>query len=1014
MFLVLRNFIAGLVVTTQALGPVFLPIGRALQAQQRLASFSSAAVAASWHPWLEATEYGAGTPTPDYEENEDYARSLNDQLRDSYQANPDGSFDFSTGVDPETGQARPTVNLTPSELTQSSEDQTEAEELRDMDGDHQGIVRRAYEDAAELDQELDGSSEGTPRGSAYGVMMSAENRVHPDLSNDPLVSASQSTFQNRGDLMATFGSCQEITTTESTSSSARVPEYRYCEQVNVPNERSSLFHDYEVFPIVRLVNRSGGGASPVSQSGSASCGVGCLEVYIGQIGDNYWGGSCTEHIQNVTLEIVRPEALIKAEIVDIRWDDHTELLINNVRRFVSPDGYPQTDPFCERDTSNQISPRIDITDTVRDTSTLDFTQRTQVADKGEAYAVVRITYDPKRLLDDRGYFPPEAYEGARNLDDGELCSNSFAQRVDNEDPVGVQPNECATFHGNVVICPSDFIDPVPTVQMSPFWRETLVSQSCTPHYGTYCWIDRNGQQQCYTQTPENTSGDNCPALESDPSCGFVRTDCVEGARGDSTGHCYVNRLTYDCGVNVNTGFTSTSTTTSCAGDIQCIGESCLSHERTNSDEFLQATAALGAVRQIASDSECDPTTGTCRVFPGTALECKKAVGGVQDCCNSGAAAPSMAQYIGFLIQMDKVNSAVGGLNVMQPVYGAWNAFKDTVAQNFESVWTEVTKPFTSVLDGIGGATASTTTTTGASGAATEVAADTFLDQTRQLLMKKTYELLNAISPDLANALFTTTTGASGTSYALGPGLQTAANFAGAIMGAYAAYQAALLLIQIAYACEETELELEVKRQLKVCQDYGSYCKQRVLGACVEQRYVSCCYNSPLSRIMMTQIYDQLGTSPQNVGAQAIGGSVGDPSNPYCGGLPIEDVDRVDFSAINLDEWIALLTIAGQMPDASNPPGSIDDRYSMNSMTGPGSALDTEAEGGPRRENAADRSRSRADTLNPSQANQDAANYFWNGNIEEASSQNQSPSNSGQTPPNQTGYISEVPPSDGVP
>lgn len=1006
MFKLLRAAVIALGYTTQTLTPLLVTAG------PRVASLTPAARVVSVASFALTTsasaqgDYGAGTPTPDYQEFQDYAREQGRRAIGSSQQNADGTFTFNPDA---LGQGE---RMSVDEMFQTEPSQAEVDALRDFDGNHNAILLRAYEDAEDLDaqvQQPDSTSPptapATARGEAYRVLKESEDRARPDLSTDPLITRSNQLLSERGDLIETFGDCSTTTVSSTVGGSSRVPDYKFCEKINTPNQREDLYHDYEVFPFIELVNRAGGGASPVSQSGSATCGPGCIEIYVGQIGDNYWTGTCTEHVQNVQLRIIRPEALISASIIDIRWDDHTQLTVNGDVVFTSPDGYPQPGPSCELETSNVLESQIDITSAVRSTSIIDFTQKTQVARRGEAYSVVRILYDPKKLLDDRGYFPESAYTGARNLDDTELCSNSSAIRQDNTEPQGIGPGQCATFHGNVTICPSDFTEPEPTVQMSPFWRHTLITSSCEPQYGTYCWTDVNGVQQCFTQTPDNTNNDNCPELENDPNCGFISSQCVEGASGSSTGHCYVTQFKYDCGLDVDTSFTATQEQTSCGGAVQCLGESCYTQDRELSNEFAQATAALAAVRQIAVDSQCNPETGKCFVFPGEALECKKAAGGVQDCCENPGPPTDFTQYITVLLAMDQINSAVGGLEVMQPIYGAWDAFRGTVAENFSSVWSEVTQPFTSILDGIGGGTVSSTTTTGASGAISDTAASTFLSETKQFLMEKTYDFLSSISEQLANSLIdaSASSGGSGaTSYALSPGMQSAANFAGGVMAAYAAYQAALLLIQVVFACEDTELQLAVKKDLKVCEPYGSYCKTSILGGCIETRYASCCYNSPLSRIMMTQIHQMRGTGPVMASARQIGSSTGSVDQPFCQGLSIEDIDQVDFNEINLDEWIAILTLAGTVPTSSNG-GDIDERYSMEAITGAGSRLDTAEQGGPARANAADRTIERANTINPSQTNQNISNYFWNGDAEAAGQSNQPENNSAVSVPNQTGY-----------
>ncbi|MDF5446992.1 conjugal transfer protein TraN, partial [Vibrio parahaemolyticus] len=96
-----------------------------------------------------------------------------------------------------------------------------------------------------------------------------------------------------------------------------------------------------------------------------------------------------------------------------------------------------------------------------------------------------------------------------------------------------------------------------------------------------------------------------------------------------------------------------------------------------------------------------------------------------------------------------------------------------------------------------------------------------------------------------------------------------------------------------YKCEEEEFTMNAKRALKNCTYVGSYCKSKVLGACIEKREAYCCFNSPLSRIIQEQVRPQLG---QNFG---------DPKNPQCEGIPLDKIAEIDWSKINLDEWLGI-------------------------------------------------------------------------------------------------------------
>ncbi|RFM78468.1 mating pair stabilization TraN, partial [Salmonella enterica subsp. enterica serovar Heidelberg str. CFSAN002073] len=120
------------------------------------------------------------------------------------------------------------------------------------------------------------------------------------------------------------------------------------------------------------------------------------------------------------------------------------------------------------------------------------------------------------------------------------------------------------------------------------------------------------------------------------------------------------------------------------------------------------------------------------------------------------------------------------------------------------------------------------------------------------------------------------------------------NIASTVMTVYTVYVVSMMMIQLIWACEKEEFELNAKRSLKSCHYVGSYCKTKVLGACIEKRESYCCYNSPLSRIMNEQIRGQM-----NLG-------FGTAKAPSCDGLKIEDIGKVDWDQINLDEWLGIL------------------------------------------------------------------------------------------------------------
>ncbi|WP_338114246.1 conjugal transfer protein TraN, partial [Thiorhodococcus mannitoliphagus] len=141
-----------------------------------------------------------------------------------------------------------------------------------------------------------------------------------------------------------------------------------------------------------------------------------------------------------------------------------------------------------------------------------------------------------------------------------------------------------------------------------------------------CWTDPDGVTHC----PENPGDlDNCAVLDADPNCRQVSRHCAEEATGRS-GVCYVDQLVYDCGTDQEIAGIERTSELDCGGEIRCLGDDCVVIEPESSNDFDEAVAALNAAEMVSLDADC--TTGSCQVFKGEALECKRAVGGIVNCC----------------------------------------------------------------------------------------------------------------------------------------------------------------------------------------------------------------------------------------------------------------------------------------------------------------------------------------------------------------------------------------------
>src|SRR5699024_9633895 len=80
----------------------------------------------------------------------------------------------------------------------------------------------------------------------------------------------------------------------------------------------------------------------------------------------------------------------------------------------------------------------------------------------------------------------------------------------------------------------------------------------------------------------------------------------------------------------------------------------------------------------------------------------------------------------------------------------------------------------------------------------------------------------------------------------------------------------------------------------------------------------CCFNSPVARILQEQIRDQIGPD------------WGEPEHPQCQGVAVADFERVNWSAVDLSEWMAILKIADEYPTV--------EQMNLDNLTGTGSSL----------------------------------------------------------------------------
>ncbi|MBK5966748.1 conjugal transfer protein TraN [Thiocystis minor] len=403
-----------------------------------------------------------------------------------------------------------------------------------------------------------------------------------------------------------------------------------------------------------------------------------------------------------------------------------------------------------------------------------------------------------------------------------------------------------------------------------------------------CWTDPTGEEQC----PDNPGDQaNCTTLEANAQCQAISDQCAEDGLG-KTGVCYVRQRVYDCGTEEDIANTTRISDLNCGGEIRCLGDDCASFTPEQSSDFGAAVAALQAAEFVTLDSDC--SSGTCQVFKGTASDCKRAVGGIVNCCKTpdGISLGNYLQLIFKIAKLDSVTMTLNAAGTATPGFGAW----ETLRSPLVDTWSAVQDGFTSAVNNVTGNTAAATT---------EAAKEGVISAFKQQLMQQTAQwTANLFGPQAANLLFADAATGGAAFAADGTALTTNVGLGGVVgtvllyvMWAYLIYTIVMILIHLIWECTEDEFKLGAQRALKSCHRIGSYCKKTFFGACIESRDSYCCFNSPLSRILSEQIKGQLGLG------------FGSAKHPNCAGIGVETLAHVNWAAIDLREWLQMLTAA---------------------------------------------------------------------------------------------------------
>jgi len=768
----------------------------------------------------------------------------------------------------------------------------------------------------------------TVTGAAYKILLDATNEPDIDITADPIFENSYKVFEELNEaydavgggaagMFESFTDCTNESTFTPIDFESHVPEYEACDDVYKPEGGCRILHevtvDNEPADIVFLIDNSRSmrgiiddlinniaGFANIASGGT----LGELRIGGAVIRKNKWQGNNTPltnpaafktWVQGINIDrgSTRPIRATQWAAGHFDWRDDVKRIIVVIGNDES-DGDPylarnalsrhDVDAFIYHDHHEVKSIGTVLDETFNGTSLLAFAQ---------TFVILNDVWTPESCIRE-----------AEQATFEEFCSGDYEAF-----PQSLTTTGCSEFAG-FRICEGDYLynqlapAPLPEV-LNNATHIDLEELDCSFNHGEgTCWTDTTGAQQCLSSYEDV---DGCEPLIDDPSCSFVSTSCIEGATGVN-GTCYAQEQIWDCGYPVTVESLSSETSIACGGPISCMGTDCLNVDPTDGSDFARANALLNAAQFMTQDMNCDGSSG-CTVFAGEDMECKTAVGGAQDCCEKPSGV-SVADYLTLIMQVPKIHAGIMAIENGNTVVSAYQSMAQGVSNT--------ANPFTSYIDSI-----SNTVDTFVDNISDKIVE--MIDALKQKIAEITGETLGSASASTGTTATAagTTAAEDGAADAASDGMleqvfgESVGGMIGSVMYAYTIYVIAMLVIQLVWACEEEEFDLNYKRALGNCSLLGSYCKGVL---CLEKRRVFCCFNSPLSRMINEQMRVQLGiTTP-------------DLENPTCEGVPIDRLSDIDWSTIDLTEWTAILAEHGNLDF---------DTMDMETLTGLGNVFDTD-------------------------------------------------------------------------
>lgn len=465
-----------------------------------------------------------------------------------------------------------------------------------------------------------------------------------------------------------------------------------------------------------------------------------------------------------------------------------------------------------------------------------------------------------------------------------------------------------------------------------------------------CWA----AQATYSCVDPFVVNDTCAPLKANPKCGVIGSKCIDTS---STGACLAYTDTYQC----QTGGGLAGTTTSCSGLTFCSGGTCYTKQDKPNNALGKVVSAMETARQ--SGAYFDASTMT--IFKGVQSWCSENTAGLAYCCKPDKTGMSFTDAV-IVDQLIKsgwnlwVKDVIGSPYTFDTLYDMAAGFVDKAI----SVMSDVVNQ--SVQAGANTAVMGVNTTAAATaqaGATTATAVGNGTQTAAAVQNPAGAGVGGMLGGTVGTMAGSTLAGNNGGNTAA-QGIAGAAGYAGGsavgtLAGAYAygyvagavsatgtaagtasaAYASCticwvciiavviMMIIMALLACSPDEVKTSMRIGAGLCHEVGSYCTAREIGTqmCQTIRHQQCCFNSKLARIIQEQGRPQLGKV------------WGDPHSPDCSGYTAAQLQSLDFSKMDLSEFVADVT-AKAIPDAAALAASVKARLNAFYSTVPASSM----------------------------------------------------------------------------